>query len=57
MKKTLLFILCLLMATMAFSQKKFSELQNRANDSYQEGDYGRALHLFQQDIAQNPKAG
>ena len=57
MKKTLLFILCLLMATMAFSQKKFSELQNRANDSYQEGDYGRALNLFQQDIAQNPKAG
>lgn len=57
MKKTLLLILCLLMATMAFSQKKFSELQNRANDSYQEGDYGRALHLFQQDIAQNPKAG
>ena len=42
---------------MAFSQKKFSELQNRANDSYQEGDYGRALNLFQQDIAQNPKAG
>ncbi len=57
MKKTLLFILCLLMATMAFSQKKFSELQNRANDSYQEGDYERALVLFQQDIALNSKAG
>lgn len=57
MKKTLLFILCLLMATMAFSQKKFSELQNRADESYMEGDYERALHLFQQDIAQNPKSG